>query len=229
MAPTLSGKPKPRADHQQAGVTGPDPARVESPQSLHLRCDFGVAGARRKQGDGDRPQALAGSHGLQVPACQAGLRAEGALGSLAMLAGALSWLWLGASALAACFRIDPTRSQAAVKELLGEDFGGIVISDPLRRLPLPRCPPTAAVLVSRHQAAGRALRGQGGDGALRGRAGVAAGRIRVLLEQGDRGHNRRERNLCGALLGEYEALWTFCEMPDVSPRTTPRRERSGTR
>jgi transposase len=45
------------------------------------------------------------------------------------MAGAGQWLWLGASALAACYRIDPTRSQAAAKELLGEDFGGIVISD----------------------------------------------------------------------------------------------------
>ena len=45
------------------------------------------------------------------------------------LAGAQQWLWLGASALCACYRIDPSRSQAAAKALLGEDFGGILISD----------------------------------------------------------------------------------------------------
>ena len=45
------------------------------------------------------------------------------------LRGAQQWLWLGASALVACYRIDPSRSQAAAKELIGEDFGGFVISD----------------------------------------------------------------------------------------------------
>ena len=45
------------------------------------------------------------------------------------LAGAQQWLWLGAAALVACYRIDPHRSQAAAKKLLGEDFGGILISD----------------------------------------------------------------------------------------------------
>lgn len=45
------------------------------------------------------------------------------------LRGAQQWLWVGASALAACYRIDPTRSQKAAKALLGEDFGGFVISD----------------------------------------------------------------------------------------------------
>jgi len=39
------------------------------------------------------------------------------------LAGTQEWLWLGAAALLACYRIDPSRSQQAAKELLGEDFG----------------------------------------------------------------------------------------------------------
>ncbi len=39
------------------------------------------------------------------------------------------WLWLGAPALVACYRIDSSRSQAAAKELIGEDFSGFVISD----------------------------------------------------------------------------------------------------
>ncbi len=45
------------------------------------------------------------------------------------LHGAQQWLWVAASALVACFRIDPSRSKAAAKELLGEDFGGFVVSD----------------------------------------------------------------------------------------------------
>src|ERR1035437_7921713 len=45
------------------------------------------------------------------------------------LQGAQQWLWVAANALVACFRIDPTRRQAAAKELLGEEFGGLVVSD----------------------------------------------------------------------------------------------------
>jgi transposase len=45
------------------------------------------------------------------------------------LRGAQQYLWVAASALVACFRIDPTRSQRAAKELLGEDFGAFVVSD----------------------------------------------------------------------------------------------------
>ena len=42
---------------------------------------------------------------------------------------AKQWLWVAAGALVACYRIDPSRGQAAAKELLGEDFGGFVVSD----------------------------------------------------------------------------------------------------
>ena len=42
---------------------------------------------------------------------------------------AQQWLWLAASSLYACYRIDPSRGRAAAKELLGEDFGGIAITD----------------------------------------------------------------------------------------------------
>jgi transposase len=45
------------------------------------------------------------------------------------LSGAQQYLWVATTALAACFRIDPHRSQQAAKELLGEQFGGFVISD----------------------------------------------------------------------------------------------------
>jgi transposase len=45
------------------------------------------------------------------------------------LRGASSWLWVAASALMACYRIDPSRSQQAAKELLGEDFASFAITD----------------------------------------------------------------------------------------------------
>jgi len=43
--------------------------------------------------------------------------------------GRQQWLWLAACAYAACFRIDPGRTKKAAQELLGEDFGGFVVSD----------------------------------------------------------------------------------------------------
>jgi transposase len=161
------------------------------------------------------------------------------------MAGAGQWLWLGASALAACYRIDPTRSQAAAKELLGEDFGGIVISDryaayhflDVLQQQLCWCH-VIRQLVELSEAKGATGR-RGAELVASGREAIVVhrryleegrelawlraeleplrGRIRALLEQGTRGHNRRERSLCGALLAEYEALWTFCEVPDVSP------------
>ena len=45
------------------------------------------------------------------------------------LRGETNWLWVAASALMACYQIDPARSQAAAKELLGEDFGSFLITD----------------------------------------------------------------------------------------------------
>ncbi len=42
-------------------------------------------------------------------------------------------------------------------------------------------------------------------------------RLHALLEQGTRGHNRRECRLCAGLLSEEQALWTFCEVPGIDP------------
>ena len=39
------------------------------------------------------------------------------------------WLWVAVSPIATCFRIDPHRSQAALRQLLGDDYHGIVHSD----------------------------------------------------------------------------------------------------
>ena len=73
------------------------------------------------------------------------------------LRGAQQWLWVAASALVACYRIDPTRSQAAAKELLGEEFGGFVISDRYTGYHFSTYSPTTTLLVSCHPTAGRGL------------------------------------------------------------------------
>ncbi|MGH3553632.1 MAG: IS66 family transposase [Mycobacterium sp.] len=159
------------------------------------------------------------------------------------LAGAQQYLWLATSALAACFRIDPHRSTAAAKELLGEDFGGFVVSDRyagyhfLDVLQQQLC--WCHVIRQLVEVSER----QGAPGKL-GKRLVAAAReaikthhaylddghdldwlretlaplrqqIKELLEQGARGRHDKTANFCAGLLSEYEALWTFCDVTDI--------------
>lgn len=161
------------------------------------------------------------------------------------LGSAQQWLWLAATSLCACYRIDPSRSQAAAKELLGEDFGGIAVTDRyaayhfLDVLQQQLCWSHVArqftELSERGGATGR--RGaelleasrevfaahraylEGGHDLdwLAAELGPLRGRLHALLEQGARGHNRRERRLCAGLLAEEQALWTFAETPGVEP------------
>ena len=161
------------------------------------------------------------------------------------LRGAQQWLWLGASALVACYRIDPSRSQAAAKELIGEDFGGFVISDRyagyhfLDVLQQQLC--WAHVIrqlteISERDGApgklGRKLVKAAREVFAIHRAHLEEGRelawlatelaplrerIRTLLEKGARSRHRKTANLCAGLLCEYEALWTFCEAPGIDP------------
>jgi len=161
------------------------------------------------------------------------------------LAGAQQWLWLAASALVACYRIDPSRSQRAAKELLGEGFGGFVISDRyagyhfldvlqqqlcwshvLRQMVEISERPGAPGRLGRKLvkaareviAAHCAYLDDGHDLAwLAAQLAPLRGHIHSLLEQGERGHHERTANFCAGLLAEYEALWTFCEVPGVDP------------
>ncbi len=161
------------------------------------------------------------------------------------LSGAQQWLWLAAAALMACYRIDPHRSKAAAKELLGEDFGGIVVSDryaayhfldvlqqqlcwshAIRQMieiserdgapgklgeKLLAAAREVIVLHHRHLTEGHALPW------LKGQLAPLRDRIHSLLAQGERGRHEKTANFCAGLLEEYEALWTFCEVPDVDP------------
>jgi transposase len=159
------------------------------------------------------------------------------------LAGAQQWLWVAASALVACFRIDPTRSQQAAKALLGEEFGGFVISDrytgyhflDVLQQQLCWCH-VIRQLVEVSQRSGAAGRrgaqlvklarqviavhrefltdGHDADW-LSDELGPLRAQIRVLLEQCAAGRHTKTANFASGLLEEYEALWTFCDVPDL--------------
>ena len=158
---------------------------------------------------------------------------------------AKQWLWVAAGALVACYRIDPSRGQAAAKELLGEDFGGFVVSDRyagyhfLDVLQQQLCWAHAIrqlVEISEREGAPGRL----GEKLVKAARGVIAvhhrylqeehtlawlkrelsplrDRIHGLLEQGERGRHEKTANFCAGLLKEYDALWTFCEVQGIDP------------
>lgn len=159
------------------------------------------------------------------------------------LSGQTQWLWVAASALVACFRIDPTRTQRAAKELLGEEFGGFVVSDRyagyhfldvlqqqlcwchvIRQLVEVSQRPGVAgrrghklVTLAREViAAHREFLAEGHDPDwLTVQLTPLRSEIRQLLEQCAAGHHTRTANFAAGLLAEYDALWTFCDVPGL--------------
>ncbi|MGH2869235.1 MAG: IS66 family transposase [Solirubrobacteraceae bacterium] len=171
------------------------------------------------------------------------------------LAGAQQYLWLASTALAACFRIDPHRSTAAAKELLGEQFGGFVVSDRYagyhfldvlqQQLCWCHCIRQLVEISERQGAPGKLGKRLVGaarevikthhayldDGHdldwLREKLTPLRQQIKALLEQGARGHHERTANFCSGLLDEYDALWTFCDVTDIQiPVTNNAAERA---
>ena len=170
------------------------------------------------------------------------------------LRGAQQWLWVAASSLVACYRIDPSRSQAAARALLGEDFGGFVISDryagyhflDVLQQQLCWCH-VIRQLVDVSQRSGATGR-RGTKLVSLAREVIAVHRtyledardadwlaaeleplrkqIRVLLEQCAAGRDTKTANFAAGLLEEYHALWTFCDVPGSvsNPITMPRSE-----
>jgi len=171
------------------------------------------------------------------------------------LQGAQQYLWLAASALAACFRIDPHRSQAAAKELLGENFGGFVVSDRYvgyhfldvlqQQLCWAHVVRQLVELSERQRTPGKL----GRKLVKLAREVIAVHRhyleeehdldwlgdhlrplreqIKQLLEQGARGRHQKTANFCAGLLDEYDALWTFCDVKDIEiPLTNNSAERA---
>jgi transposase len=165
------------------------------------------------------------------------------------------WLWLAACAFAACFRIDPGRTKQAAQELLGDEFGGFVVSDRyasyhwLDVLQQQLCwAHLVRQLVDLSQRAGASgklgtkLLGAAREVVKIHRRYLADGhdldwlratllplreRIRGLLEQGARSRNTRTQNFCAGLLEEHDALWTFCDVEDLNiPVTNNAAERA---
>jgi transposase len=164
------------------------------------------------------------------------------------LRGAQQWLWVAASALHACYRIDPSRSQQAAKALIGEDFGGFAITDRyagyhfLDVLQQQLCwAHVIRQLTEISQRTGSTGR-RGAKLVELAREVIAAHReylehahkpqwladrlaplraqIRALLEQCAHGRHQRTANFASGLLDEYEALWTFADVPDAGIEPT---------
>jgi transposase len=160
------------------------------------------------------------------------------------LAGAQQWLWVAASALLACYRIDPSRSQAAAKALLGEDFGGFVVTDryagyhfldvfqqqlcwchAIRQLVEVSQRPgatgrrgTTLVKLARQVIAAHRtyLQDSRDPGWLAQQLAPLRTEIRVLLEACAAGRHERTASFATGLLEEYQALWTFADVPDLA-------------
>ena len=161
------------------------------------------------------------------------------------LRGQTSWLWVAASSLLACYRIDPSRSQQAAKMLLGEDFGSFVITDryvgyhwldvlqqqlcwahAIRQFTELSERPGAPGKLGRKLlaaardvfAAHRAYLQDDRDLAwLKSRLDPCRDHIEQLLKQGARSRHPKTARFCSNLLDEYVALWTFCEVPGIDP------------
>lgn len=164
------------------------------------------------------------------------------------LGGAQQWLWVAASALVACYRIDPSRGQQAAKALIGEDFGGFAITDRyagyhfldvlqqqlcwahvIRQLveisqrdgTTGRRGKQLVTLAREVIATHRAYLEHGHDADwLAGRLAPLREQIRALLEQCAGGRHQRTANFAVGLLEEYEALWTFADVPDLEINPT---------
>ena len=159
------------------------------------------------------------------------------------LRGAQQWLWVAASALSACYRIDPSRGQAAAKQLIGEDFGGFAVTDRYagyhfldvlqqqlcwahvirqlveisQRSGMPGRRGKQLVALAREViAAHRVYLEYGHDPEWLGdRLAPLRAQMRQLLEQCAAGRHQRTANFAAGLLEEYEALWTFADVPDL--------------
>lgn len=157
------------------------------------------------------------------------------------LRGAQQWLWVAASALAACYRIDPSRSQQAAKALIGEDFGGFAITDRYagyhfldvlqQQLCWAHMIRQLTEISERQGITGRRgaklvqlarevivthreyLEHAHAPRWLADRLAPLREQIRVLLEQCAHGRHERTANFASGLLDEYDALWTFADVP----------------
>ena len=169
------------------------------------------------------------------------------------LRGQTSWLWVAASALLACYRIDPSRSQRAAKQLLGEDFGSFVVTDryvgyhwldvlqqqlcwahAIRQFTdLSERPGTPGRLGRKLLAAARDvfaihrayLQDDRDLAWLKAELDPHRDRIEQLLKQGAHGRHPKTARFCQGLLDEYVALWTTSRPPHSIAGRSPRSSR----
>jgi transposase len=163
------------------------------------------------------------------------------------------WAWLASTDQIAVYRLTDTRAARVAKELLGEDFAGMLISDryggyawlsPAQRQAcwahLLRDFQALADRGGRVARLGRALKKTAGEILERHGEHLAAGRLvawhepglvdlhhRLMdqLEQGSRMRDDKTSRFCGGLLDLWPALWNFTETPGLDA-TNNRAERA---
>jgi transposase len=168
-------------------------------------------------------------------------------------AGDSRWLSVAAAVDAALFQIATRRDRDATRALLGDDPGGVIVSDRYsvylyidaskRQLCLAHLLRDFVALGERARAPGRLgrklercladafkilnqpERDMENLTALRADLASCRQQLQTLLEQGARGHDQRTARFCAGLLERYDALWTFTRIAGV-PATNNTAERA---
>lgn len=168
-------------------------------------------------------------------------------------AGSTHWLSVATAEQAALFQLSERRDRDSAKALLGDDPGGVIVSDRYavylfiddsrRQLCLAHVLRDFVALGERGGAPGRlgrsltreladiftALNAPGRDGAdlaaLAADTQPARDRISELLARGARSRDPKTRRFCSGLLDHQTALWTFTRIPGV-PATNNASERA---
>jgi len=163
------------------------------------------------------------------------------------------WLWVATSEQIAVYLLASSRAATVAKELLGEQFGGMLVSDrysgyawidPEHRQAcwahLARTFEGIGERDGRVGKLGRALRAATSQMLAADRAHKADGQLVAwcepgmiehhnqlldLIERGSRIHDPKTSRLCDGLLAFWPALWHFTEIPDVDA-TNNRAERA---
>lgn len=167
--------------------------------------------------------------------------------------GARRYAWLASSDEIAVYHLTDTRAGQVAKDLLGEDFAGVLVSDRYSGynwLDVNQRQACYSHLLRDFQALsergariarlGRALKQTAAEILAAHRAHEAAGRLVAwhepelldlhhrlmdLLEQGARMRDQKTSHFCAGLLDLWPALWNFTETPGVDP-TNNRAERA---
>ena len=155
------------------------------------------------------------------------------------------WTWLASSDQIAVYRLADTRAARIAKDLLGEDFPGVVVSDRYGAYSwievskrqacwshLLRDFEAIAERGGRNQRLGRALKQTASEILAAHRAHTAEGRhvawnepelielhhrLMDLLDQGTRMRDEKTSRFCAGLLELWPALWQFTETAGVDP------------